>query len=325
MWFRAIRVSAFGASWSGTGVAMPGLTMKLTSLLRLARKSIAGLTELGVTLNVTHTTLAQLTALYDDTLAKNVAYQAAKSGKLAATATLGTARDAAEAFVEKTRDFLKPRYGSLWSEDWPQVGFAGPSLSLPLQDEERANTLLLMKTYFVAHPTHEGAAYGLTALQAEAVLTAFLAAVQGTVDCAEDRRTTADNRRESVKALLKKLRGLWNELESVMEDLDPRWLKFMDRIPGDPRVPEAVEELTAEAQPGGIIVLDWEDASRAASYKVYKQVVGVDEAPVLALTVDESDAQLTDLPAGATVKLLIVATNAAGDAPASEEIELQAA
>ena len=159
----------------------------------------------------------------------------------------------------------------------------------------------------------------------KAVVDAFLAGVQGTVDCATDRRTKADQRRESTRALLKKLRALWNELESVMEDLDPRWLKFVDRIPGDPRVPEPVEELTAEAQPGGIVVLDWEDAARAASYRVYKQVVGVDEAPVLAVTVDESDAQLTGLPVGATVKLLIVATNAAGDAPASEEIELRAA
>ena len=299
--------------------------MKITSLFRLARKSIAGLIELGATLNVTHTTALALAGLYDDAVGKNVTYQAAKSDKLAATATLTTARGAADVFIEKARDFLKPRFGPTWSEAWPQCGFAGPSLALPDVDEERANTLLMMKSYLVAHPTHEGAAYNVTALQAESVLAALLTGVQGTVNCAEDRRTTADNRRESLRVLLKKLRALWNELESVMENLDPRWLKFMDRIPGDPRVPEAVEELTAEAQPGGIIVLDWEDASRAASYKVYKQVVGVDAAPVLFTTVDDSDAQLTDVPSGATVKLLIVATNAAGDAPASEEIELLAA
>ena len=296
--------------------------MKLTSLFRLARKSIAGLIELGATLNVTHTTALALTALYDDAVAKNVTYQAAKSSKLAASGTLGTARTAADAFIEKARDFLKPRFGSLWTEDWPQFGFAGPSLSVPDVDEERANTLMMMKSYLVAHPTHESAAYGVTAVAAESVLDAFLAAVQGTVNCAEDRRTTADERRESMRGLLKKLRALWNELESVMEDLDPRWLKFVDRIPGDPRTPAQVEEITAEAQPGGIIVLDWEDAARAASYKVYKQVVGVDEAPVLAISVDDSDAQLTGLPHGATVKLIVVATNSQGDAPASEEIEL---
>ena len=299
--------------------------MKLTSLFRLARKSIAGLIELGATLNVAHTTAVALSDLYDDAVAKNVAYQATKSSKLTASGAMSTARTAAEEFIEKARDFMKPRFGSLWSEDWPQFGFAGPALSLPDVDEERANTLMMMKSYLVAHPTHESAAYGVTATEAQAMLDAFLAAVQGTVNCAEDRRTTADQRRDSMRTLLKKLRSLWNELESVMEDLDPRWLKFVDRIPGDPRTPAQVEEITAEAQPGGIIVLDWEDASRAASYKVYKQVVGIDEAPVLAVSVDDSDAQLTGLPHGATVKLIIVATNSVGDAPASEEIELVAA
>jgi hypothetical protein len=52
---------------------------------------------------------------------------------------------------------------------------------------------------------------------------------------------------------------------------------------------------------------------------------GVDAEPVLALTVDDSAAQLTGVPAGATVKLQVVATNAVGDAPASEVVQLQAA
>ena len=47
--------------------------------------------------------------------------------------------------------------------------------------------------------------------------------------------------------------------------------------------------------------------------------------PVLVLTVDDSDAQITGVPSGATVKLQIVASNSVGDAPASEVIQLQAA
>ena len=102
-------------------------------------------------------------------------------------------------------------------------------------------------------------------------------------------------------------------------------MKFIDRIPGDPRVPEQVDEVTAETQPGGIITLDWEDATRAARYKVLKQVIGVDVEPVLFTTVDGSDVQITGVPSGATVRLQIVATNSVGDAPASEVIQLQAA
>ena len=144
-------------------------------------------------------------------------------------------------------------------------------------------------------------------------------------DCRVQQRVKREDRDDAENALQTKLNVLWSELEAVLAPTDARWLKFIDRIPGDPRVPEAVDEVTAEAQPGGIITLDWQDASRAARYKVLKQIFGVDAGLVLAVTVAESDAQLTGVPAGATVKLQIVATNAVGDAPASEIIQLQAA
>jgi len=102
-------------------------------------------------------------------------------------------------------------------------------------------------------------------------------------------------------------------------------LKFVNRIPGDPRAPETVEEVAASAEPGGIIRLDWPDTARAARYKLFKQVVGVDEAPVLAATVADSDAELAGFTTGTTVQLTVVATNAVGDAPASQVIQLQAA
>ena len=64
---------------------------------------------------------------------------------------------------------------------------------------------------------------------------------------------------------------------------------------------------------------------RAARYKVLKQVVGVDAEPVLAATVDESNARLTGVPAGAVVKLQVVPTNEVGDGGGSAVLELRAA
>jgi hypothetical protein len=118
---------------------------------------------------------------------------------------------------------------------------------------------------------------------------------------------------------------LRSELDIVLSQTDPRWLKFFDRIPGDQRVPEQVEDVTATAQPGGVIAVDWPDTARAARYKVLKQVVGTDADFVLAATVDDSEAELTGVPAGATVKLQIVPLNGVGAGAASEVITLQAA
>jgi hypothetical protein len=106
---------------------------------------------------------------------------------------------------------------------------------------------------------------------------------------------------------------------------DPRWLKFYDRIPGDPRAPEKVVNVTATAQPSGIISVDWPDTPRAARYRVLRQVVGMEVDFVVAETVEDSDARLRNVPSGATVKLQIVPVNASGPGEASDAIELQAA
>jgi len=47
---------------------------------------------------------------------------------------------------------------------------------------------------------------------------------------------------------------------------------------GNPRPPEKVEDVTATAQAGGIIAVDWGDTVRAAHYRVFKQVVGVERS-----------------------------------------------
>ena len=299
--------------------------MNRDTLYLLAGKSLAGLTELGVTLEVAHCTPVQLTGLNTDATTKRQAYKSARATKALAYIALRTARVEADKFCAQARDFLKPKLGTTFSALWAQIGFEGQSLEVPAKDGTRLTLLNGFKAYFLAHNAEESAAFNITAARALSVRDALAAAVQTTSDCKFDTRDKRDTQDAAEAALLKKLRCLWTELESILDPMDPRWLKFIDRIPGDPRSPEAVEEVSASAQPGGIITLDWEDTERAAHYKVFKQVVGVDAEPVLFATVDDSDAKVTGLPTGATVKLQIVATNEVGDAPASEVIQLQAA
>jgi hypothetical protein len=299
--------------------------MTQDDVFRLASKSEAGLTELGVTLAVAHCTVAQLTALRTTAEQKRQAFESSRSGKGQSYIDVRAARADAVEYLIAARDLLKARFGTSWGPLWAQLGFPGPGLEIPRKDQPRLHVLNAFKSYFLANPTHENAAFNITAARAEVVHDALVAKRQVVINCVQDVRAKREERDAAVAALLKKLRCLWAELTSILEPEDTRWLKFIDRIPGDPRVPEPVQEISATAQPGGIITLDWEDADRAARYRVFKQVVGVDAEPVLALTVDDSDAQLTGLPAGATVRLQIVATNSVGPAPASEVVQLQAA
>lgn len=298
--------------------------MKNDYFYQLADKSLVGLTELVVTLGVAHCTVANLTTLITSSKLARLNYKNAQLGKRQAYVALRTARSNADAFIQRTRDYLVGIFGTEWNPGWAVVGFANQTLTLPATDAARSTVLQLVRDYFTANAAKEAFQLNVNAAEATVQLTALTTAKATAEACRFDQRSKRDLRDAAELALDKKLRCLWNELGSILDPLDPRWLKFIDRIPGDPRTPEPVEEVEAVAQPG-LITLDWEDSTRAARYKVFKQVVGVDAEPVLFATVDDSDAQITGVPSGATVKLQIVATNAVGDAPASEAIQLQAA
>ncbi|MBI3417874.1 MAG: hypothetical protein HY043_21485 [Verrucomicrobia bacterium] len=292
---------------------------------RIAGVSLAGLTELGVALGITHTTVPQLTGLMATAENGSALFQTTRAGKRQAFIDLRTARANAQDYIEKARNYLTPFLGGTWNESWTQIGFTSPTLELPNTDARRLRVLTGITAYFTANAAHESTPLNITASTTQGLLDALTAAMQTTRNCRTDQRTNRDGRNTAETALENQLNSLWKELEAVLTPTDARWLKFIDRIPGDPHAPEQVTDVTATVQPGGIIVLDWPDATRASRYKVLKQIVGVDPAPVVVATVEDSDAQITGVPSGATVQLQIVATNGVGDAPASDVIQLQAA
>lgn len=295
------------------------------TLYRLAEKASPGLTQFEIPLALTHVTKAFYDPVLLDSKTKAHAFNQARQAKAAAYTLLRAKRADADTFLFNTQNYLSAFIGAAWSAAWAPLGFTTGSLRLPTRDPGRCQLLEKFALYFANHAAHENAALLFTATRASALCSALTDALATIDNCKIDTRSKRDARDAAETTLENTLHTLWTELETVLPPADPRWLKFMDRIPGDPRVPEAVEDLTAQSQPGGIILLDWEDATRAARYQVLRQIVGVDAEPVLALTVDESDAQLTGLPIGATVRLHIVATNSVGPAAPSEVIELQAA
>jgi len=285
---------------------------------------LRGLTALGVPLNLTHVTKPIYEPIFLDFKAKHSAFEQARQGKTNGYTTLRQERGPAVVFLLNVRGYFKGFFGETWSPLWAPLGFINNSLALPERDLDRCDMLENVKMYFTNHPEHENAAREYTAAKADSFCVPLTAARINVEACKFETRTKRDARTMAKALLDKKISALRGELELVLSPTDPRWLKFFDRIPGDLRTPEQVEDVTATAQPGGLIVLDWPDAARAARYRVLKQVVGVDPEMVVADTVDESEAQLT-VPVGATVKLQIVPVNGTGPGAASEVIELQAA
>jgi len=291
----------------------------------LADKSLVGLTELGGSLGVTHCTPPQLSSLIATARTARLQYNNARLGKRLAYVLLRQRREEADTFIQKSRDYFRGIFGPSWNEGWTAIGFENQNLESPNKDAGRVHVLGSIQAYFGEHDDKESPPLGVTLVGAEQAKELLSAAKNGTEACRFDQRSKREARDTAEQALENKLEVLWKELETVLAPTDARWLKFIDRIPGDPRVPERVEGVVASVQPGGIIVVDWPDAARASRYKLLKQVVGVDPEPVLAATVEDTDAQIDSIPEGATVQLQVVASNGVGDAPASDVIELQAA
>ncbi len=290
---------------------------------RLAIKAVAGCQQYEADLALTRCTAAMLAPLLLTAQTQCAAFDASRGGKQAAFTTLHNQRIPTDDFVKRTRDYLSGILGSVWKPVWAQVGWTNNTLALPERDSDRLRVLGGIKNYFTTNPAHENAATFLTAAQADTLKTALGAAMTTVTDCKRDSRTKRDDRDTAESALEEKLAVLRAELDLALDPLDPRWLEFIDRIPGDPRVPEPVAQVSATVQPG-VIALDWPDAARATRYRVLK-LVGAAANWEVADTVEESQAQLTGIPAGTTVKLQIVPLNGVGEGAASAVVQLQAA
>lgn len=289
-----------------------------------AERVLRGLTALAVPLELKYVTKATYEPVYLDARARDEAFQLARSGKLGGYQSLRELRGPTDLWLTDVRNYLTAFLGDGWSPAWAQLGFMGPTLEMPRRDAGRCQFLTKLNTYFTNNPQFENAAKEYTAAKALALCTPFTGGRQTVEDCLLDTRQKRDAR-DAARALLdKQLVRLRKELELTLDDTDPRWLNFFDRIPGDTRVPEQVEEPTATVEPGKILV-DWPDAERALRYRVERLVVGTDQDFVVAATVDDSDAELEGVPAGATVKLRVVAVNSTGPGAASPVIELLAA
>lgn len=122
--------------------------------------------------------------------------------------------------------------------------------------------------------------------------------------------------------LRKRMNGLIGELETLLSDVDPRWHAFGLSRPADEETPEPPSELIVTPGVAGSLLPDWDDALRADSYRVWILIVGTDTEFHPVETVFDSDATLTGLPSGATVKVRVTSKNAAGESSPSPAVEV---
>jgi len=293
----------------------------LNALTALAEDAADGANTHEVAIGLKQNKEADIRADLTDLLPKIAAHAVAVGAKPALSAAVRTADSNGKAFIGIARDVLVPSLGGQWSQAWEPTGFPNQSLGVPRTQAERQSLLASLRDFFTANPAKENAPLFVTAALAG---TRFTALSDGRSGFNQGVTLIGQNkvaREVSKRKLTKRMRGLVDELTQLLEDDDPIWYAFGFNPPAAPETPDQVEGLVVTPGPDGDAFADWDDTPRALRYHVEIQVVGVDAAFRRVATVTESDATITDLPAGSTVRVRVIAVNDAGDGPPSEVVE----
>lgn len=301
-------------------MASNALPANLDSLLAMGDAMADGLDDLEVVIGVLQHTATKLRVNLAAVVAKQLAFNTSKSARAGLTQTQTTADGNGRVFIGQTKNVLAATLGSQWSQVWEATGFPNQSLSVPTKQDERLSLLGSLQAYLTANPTLENAPLNVTAARGGLLFTALSDARNAVNANLADGAQKKSEREVAVVGLRVRLRGVIDELTSLLDPDDPRWYQFGLVPPASSDAPEAPENLilTAGASPGEVLA-DWSDSPRAVSYRVYKKIVGVDPDFVLAASPADSDATLTGLPSGQTVQVQVVAVGDQGlVSPASE-------
>lgn len=251
-------------------------------------------------------------------------YKTALTAKTALSTAVTVADSNGKAFISAARSILAANLGDSWSQLWEATGFPDQSTAVPGSQGKRQALLLSLKNYFTDNTAMEVNTSKLvvTAARASALFTALSDARTAAANGNTDAGNKKNLRDAAEQQLRRRLSGLVSELGQLLDDNDPLWLAFGLNQPGATNLPDAADSLVLTAGPAGTVLADWSDAARATRYRVFKQVDGVDASPVNVATVTDSDATLTGLPSGKTVKIYIVSANDAGQAAPSETVSI---
>lgn len=306
---------------SNRTMASNALPTKRDRLFALCDDLCDGLHALEVTIGVKQNTEAVLRPALAAARSSEAAYGDAQVAKKTATAALNEADNAGRAFIANSRKRLSKFFGEDYSVEWGAAGWPNNSTAMPTTQEERFNLVEALKTHFTNHPTHESADMEATAVIATALFTtisdarADLAGKVAAMGQAKQARDAAELN------LRKRASGLIAELETLLADDDPRWHSFGLSRPADEETPEVPTFTTAVPGPATTLLVDWDDALRADYYHVQILIVGTDTSFHTVATVYDSDATVTGLTSGATVKVRVTSVNAAGESGPGPEAQ----
>jgi len=288
-------------------------------LSNLGTNVVGGLTLLETVLGVVHVPKLKVEVDLLALLTGNTAYQ---NGRL----LLSDRRDSVRGLTQQgrelimiTRDMLKPRFGSQFSNTWEILGYKN-SLAGPTSAEDVKVMLEAIRAYFEANPTLEVPTLGITAANAASLLTDLKAAIVAVNLQDATVGTLRDTRDLKMDTLMGTLRDLVDELGLKLGPLDQRWKAFGLNMPGAEATPDAPEGVKVTLIGPTAAALKWNAAARAQYYRVWMKVHGVEGDYLAVGSPADLDFTIENLPANSTIDIVVTALNDGGESPVSEVV-----
>ena len=299
---------------------LPG---KLNELLSLGEQMADGAQTHETAIGLLHFKEAVIRPLVATARAEELLFGTKRAARSTATEVQTAADSEGRAFIGASSRVLGVHLGSKYSTAWEPTGFPNQSTGIPTTLAERQELLAELQGYFTANPTHEAASVNVTAARAGTLFTALSNAVAATNQAIVVSAQQKNVRDAAVLALRTAESGLIAELLLKLPKDDPRWFAFGLVPPAGSDLCPPPENLLLTSGIPGTVLADWSDTPRAVRYRVYVQIVGVDPDFVVFDTVNDSDATLSGLTTGQTIKVRVTAINADNDeGPPSEEAQI---
>jgi uncharacterized protein YdcH (DUF465 family) len=306
----------------GHGMATNAVPKDQDGLLGLAENMADGLHTDAAGVGIAQNTEAIMRAAITAVRNSEADYGTAKDARSAAFDGMQTADTAVEEFLLAAKRVLSQFLGTRWSAAWEPTGFPNNSTKVPDSQDARLNLCAALKIYFTNNPAREVAAMGVTAALAEARFQSLSDGRDAVEHKTQEQAAKKEARDAAVAGLRKRVRGLIDELATLLSDTDTRWHAFGLNRPADPDTPEPVASLALAMGAAGVIVAAWPIAPRATRYRPFTQIVGVNDEPVAHDPVHDLTVNLSGFTTGQTVKVYIIAANDAGEAAAGPTEEI---
>ena len=296
--------------------SLPDAQSKLWSL---AADMLDGLATYETPIGIAQNTGAKLTA--DIAAAKDTqkAYEKAGREEDDAQTARSIASSNAKAALAQTKRLLGDVAGAL------KAIWRGAGTEIPYSIPERLLILERAADYLRDNPAQEIPAKAFTSAAlraAHAALEDTRGILNGKVSARVDAKAARDL---ADKALRARMSGLVQELgqPGILTDDDDRWYAFGLVPPaGVERPGIAPDDLALRKLGPGTVIAGWSATPRAHRYRVFAKVDGRDADFAQASVEDDRDYTFEGLPAAGKLLVYIVATNPAGDSPASETAEI---